>query len=355
MARYIAYDISKTYEIYVPDEGWVTCWYNPISQKFVSQNNIYRNFKGATDYDGPQLFYLPKSNADMYLICEVSSSNTPQTPNINRVFREEEDTSTEDQDYIKIALLENPLAVSFSILLQRILPLMYSMGGMASVMSMVQLQSQKVQINRSQNALMEQWQVQEMIDEFRNSWLYKLMKSPWFYVLMATVIGALIAVIAIQIRDKKKMNELEDKFGSNASQAVKDALKDMKGTIDKACIMIAAIAVAVAILVYISGPLLILALGAIVTFIIEAVGIMQTMVMEWFEMALAGTKEDLSKQEATIMEWDARSKYFGSMVKHFQEGLNSLWERIEELFKSQSTLIKTLEEGAMAIVRNIPA
>ncbi|MDR2029876.1 MAG: hypothetical protein LBP65_00165 [Puniceicoccales bacterium] len=72
-----------------------------------------------------------------------------------------------------------------------------------------------------------------------------------------------------------------------------------------------------------------------------------------YQLAMAPLIELHSIEKARITEWEAQSKYFGSIVKHVQEGLKNLWEYVEKMVSSQATLIRTLGDTSTTIARNI--
>jgi hypothetical protein len=71
------------------------------------------------------------------------------------------------------------------------------------------------------------------------------------------------------------------------------------------------------------------------------------------DQAIAEGEKVVAINAAKNKQFEAESKYYGSILKHFQEALKGVWEYIEKMFQTQSDLIRTLGDGSTAITRNI--
>lgn len=62
---------------------------------------------------------------------------------------------------------------------------------------------------------------------------------------------------------------------------------------------------------------------------------------------------DYTLKNAKMQQWEAESSYFSAMQDRISQSVKNIWDYIEQLYKTQSDLIKTLSDGSLAITRCI--
>jgi type III secretory pathway component EscU len=254
--------------------------------------------------------------------------------------------------------------------------------------------AQRTILNKSQQALKEAHQIQDIIDKIRNSWLFKMMNSPWgiaFMALFAVLLAVLIAVImvvsggaaalivaviviavvtlavgiAVGVNTEKTRGEIDDIGGGDASPRVKSAIEKAKKLLREGTLMLVGAVLLTGIMAAGAGALFNPATSAaavmgMITLIVGMVtaafqvlqGLMKIITAR-FDLFIAEVVRDINVEKAKLEKWQARSKFIGDILSHFQEGLKGFWEFIQAIIDAQSSLIKTLGDGSTAITRNI--
>ncbi|MDR3117783.1 MAG: hypothetical protein LBT98_04455 [Puniceicoccales bacterium] len=427
MATTVKMEAGEKYVVYVPDEGWILCKYeNSYLKSIDSAGNdlkVYRNFKSETDTVAAQLVLNP-STAGL-VICRLYNESAVTNP-AEAAKRASTKLVIPRGSAEMQAILTDPMAMVLYNTIASMFPFLDCMGTLVEATQGAQLSSQRAMLNKSQKAAQTAAQVQEMVDKVRDSFFFKMLKSPAFaiflivfaviltvlaaiatvltggaatalWVAIVVIIVVVVAVVTTMVAVSasnlnSELTAMENKFGDAADPAVKKAFQDLRNMVGTTAAVVVVVVILIALVSVLAGYLAIkgpsgsnaqidqknqqnaeqgkgnvseaeagsLHVGSICNAAggsaTGAAGAMQGVLSiseGMYQKAMAPLVELYSVMQAQIKEWDSHSKYFGSILKHLQDGLKSVWDYIEKMLSTQSSLIQSIGDTSMTIVRNM--
>jgi hypothetical protein len=391
---------DRQYFVYITGVGWTRFTYDGTELK--SDYALYRN-PGGTSSGGAANMVIYPSDVGSYLIQKYAEGKAPDGSGL---LTDVPRLTVPRKGQMLRAVLEDPLALIIYNAIQGALPFMDCMGTLTDSIYTSQIAAQKAQLRKSEKGLQDKQQMQDILDEIRDSFFYKMINSPWFGFVIAIlaiaiaiifalltifsagtalVVFAIVCVLIVAVAlslvvgisaavANHHLKELKESFG-DISPAVEQAFKDMKTYLTVAAwSMIGAIVllfIASMIGGYTAGKNFLNQqaagkakegddMGAIMGAAGNAgkgasstiKGVNQ-IALAVYELAEEKFKKAVAVNAAEADQWAAQSTYYSKLLERFQKTLTGLWDHIEQLFKSQSDLIKSAGEVSLAIVGNI--
>ncbi|MDR3316565.1 MAG: hypothetical protein LBS68_00595 [Puniceicoccales bacterium] len=197
------------YAIYIAGEGWLHFKYDGSTKTYnsvkideswnSSELKIYSYMNDENKSSGQLKLSVSRVEKQKYQIYEMAESKktiqkNPIDPGaadafiayLNSVSKEPRDMA-----------LDDPAAMVLFNCIQGVIPFIDTITVLATALGNIGIQSQRVSTNIAQFALAEKIAIQRLIDEIRNSKLMRLLKSPWFGIVMGIVATLLMLAAAI--------------------------------------------------------------------------------------------------------------------------------------------------------------
>jgi hypothetical protein len=406
--------VNDIYTFYLPDKGWTLFRYMGEDSSYHSIDSngkdlhVYRYINSSettTAKDGnrevinsltiskgrAKIYHSRKLSRDGFNIVRDPKLSSCYTPTSTRI----KSGSSEMQ-----TLLDDQVIMAFFESITSVLPFAESMTLLLNSVTQAGACIQKSIINKTEACIALQQKMKAFLDTINNLSIVKLMQDPRFLLgmgiplaflgiivailagsLLFTPLGALLLVFIIAViiialvawfyieakrsADQKKLDELDNEIGSDP--LFHGAIMDAKKMVNTMAGVIVGILLAVAFLSALSGYIPIvgqLSAIAMIAALMAAAGA----ALAGFSMAINGLLkvfkgfldkesapiiEDISIENAHLQAWEAESSFYTSMQERLTQALKSIWEYLEQSYKAQSELIKTLSEGATTITRSI--
>jgi hypothetical protein len=295
------------------------------------------------------------------------------------------------------AMLDSQVAISLYDTINSVLPSAESAAHLLKSVIGASASVQKSILQKTEACLQLQQQLQEFLQTVQTLSLAKLMQNPIFqtimgvamalitvavalissgicawlgFILLAAAIAVVVAAIAVIISSvsdsQKELDALAEKFGADSPFI--EFINNAKADVDNIGMWLIIFIIVGSVSAALSGLFaglsaggsggmlflnLIRSAGFTAGAAVDIINGMNKMFLSYVHEDTAIMVAYYATENAKLQEWEAESSYFTSMQERLSQAVKSIWEYIEQLYKAQSDLIKTLGEGSTAITRNI--
>ncbi|MDR1435802.1 MAG: hypothetical protein LBI39_01170 [Puniceicoccales bacterium] len=393
------------FAFYLPDNGWMLFRWDGLN--FVSDVDVYRYANGSVHNtlktDGDRVtkakpLVVDRSKADFYRRHSVSGGQ-PIVRNGWQNFSGQE--SLEPDSPEMSALVENLSALSLYECMKAVGPSIVSTTKLLAALSSSGVVVQKNIIKKHQSCMQLSEDMQRFFDTVGKMSIIQMLESPAFqtlsalapiimslivslivaafgtfgfgFILLAAAIAGAVASIAVAVvttvkasKDRSKLDELEDNLGEN-KDLFKDAIGAIRRFITTAQIVLPIIefmAVASSAIGGAAAANQAVISAEVIARIIYAIsmssGVMarsENGLLQFFSgtvhRSTAPLEENAAIANASLSKWEAVASYFSSMQERLSAAVKDAWNYMEQLYKAQTEIIKTLGEGLTALTRNV--